>query len=75
VNWSLRRWKLGLMVACSTGFFTGILGWGLGLSLKGALIMLAGAVGKDFVLFVTNHPVDSISFDTETKTKDQTNEK
>jgi len=68
---SWRRWKLGVAVACATGFFTGMLGWGLGLTWKAALIMLIGSIGKDFILWIQDHPVASISFDTETKAKSE----
>lgn len=54
---------MGLLVAGLTGFFTGLLGLGLGLSWKAALVLLGGSVAKDVLLFLNQHPVDSIQED------------
>lgn len=67
---SWKRWKLGLGIGALTGFLTGMIGLSLGMSWRGALLMLSICTGKDMLLFLTNHPVDQVSFDTTSTPKD-----
>ena len=60
ISW--RRWKLGVVIAAATGFFTGLLALGVGTPWKGALLLLGASIGKDFVLWIQNYPVQSIDF-------------
>jgi hypothetical protein len=65
---SWRRWKLGLLVAILTGFFTGLAYLStidtasLAVLIKFSLVTL-GVIGKDAVLFLQNHPVDEVEVD------------
>lgn len=69
MNW--KRWKLGLVVAAITGLCTAL---GVGVIVptmtwrEGLLVCLA-SIAKDVLLFLKQHPADSISFDTQTITK------
>ena len=65
MKWSWKRWKLGLYISIGTGLFTGVIGLGAGMTWKGALMLIAASVGKDFVLYQSQHPVDSIELDEE----------
>jgi hypothetical protein len=73
---SWRKWKLGLVVAFIIGFFTACAGASVldvVLNFKFVMFFL-GLIGKDLILFLINHPVDQITFDTQTFSKQQTNE-
>jgi hypothetical protein len=52
-------------VAIVTGFFTGLTALAVGTPWKGALLLLGASIGKDFILWQRQHPVEAISFDTE----------
>lgn len=64
MNW--KQWKFGLFVACLTGLATA---FGVGvivpsMTLKeGSLVCLA-SIAKDVLLFLKQHPSESVSFDT-----------
>lgn len=63
---NLKRWKLGLVVAVIIGFFTACAAAAVldvHVNLKFVLFFL-GLIGKDVVLFLKDHPVDKIPFDT-----------
>lgn len=60
MNFSWKRWKMGLCVSCLTGFFTGLAGLAAGITWKQFLIIVAVCIGKDAGLFLKQHPVDSI---------------
>ena len=62
---SLRRWKLGAVIACVTGLATGVIGLAVGMPWKGALLLLAASMAKDFLLWQAQHPAEAITFDTE----------
>lgn len=69
MNW--KKWKLGLVVSLAIGFFTAcVAAAALDVVINAKFILFfIGLVGKDVVLFLTNHPVDQISFDTTTLRK------
>lgn len=58
MSWS--RWKAGLIVALLSGLFTGVIGLAVNMDGRQILIVLLVNVAKDGLLFLTNHPVDSI---------------
>lgn len=63
MNYNWKRWKLGLVVAVITGLASaGValsasdhIGW------KGLLLVLGYNVGQNVLLFLNQHPVDSVS--------------
>lgn len=64
ISW--KRWKLGFVVAAIIGFFTACAAAAVldvKLDLKFYLFFI-GLIGKDVILFLQNHPVDQVSFDT-----------
>jgi len=69
MNW--RKWKLGLFVALLTGLATA---FGVGAIVpamtwkEGTLVCLA-SIAKDVLLFLKQHPPETVSFDTTTTTK------
>lgn len=71
---SFKRWKLGLMVAMAVGLFsagtTGAVVDKATLSELGLILFMS--IGTHFILYVQQNPVDKISFDTITVTKQQT---
>jgi len=69
MNW--RKWKLGLAVAAVTGLCTAL---AVGvivpdMTWKQGLLVLLGSMAKDVLLFLRQHPAESISFDTQNITK------
>jgi hypothetical protein len=80
MNW--KQWKLGLLVAILTGIGTGVVSACIALALnctnRQIVILFASnlgiAIGKDMVLFLQQHPADSIDFDTTHITKTVTTE-
>lgn len=63
MNW--KRWKLGLAISLLSGLFTGVIGFGIGMTWEQLGIMLAVNVAKDGLLYLQKHPPEQISFDTE----------
>lgn len=59
MNWN--RWKIGLTVAALTGLLTGVIGLGIGITWRQALILLGVSIAKDALLFIKDHPADAIS--------------
>lgn len=57
---SWQRWKIGLVVAILSGIFTGLVGLAVGMTGRQIAILLAVNVGKDGLLYLTNHPVEQI---------------
>lgn len=76
MNW--KNWKLGLFVATLTGLasgaVSGLAGLAVGLTRQQIIILFAvnvgTGVGKDLLLYLQQHPADSVSFDTTRITKD-----
>lgn len=60
MNW--KRWKIGLLVAMLTGFFTGLVTLGVVDSVTWAElgILLAVNIAKDALLFMKEHPVETV---------------
>lgn len=60
MNW--KRWKLGLIVACLTGFFGALVTLGVvdAISWKQFAIIAAVGIGKDALLFLKQHPIESL---------------
>lgn len=54
-----RCWKMGLLVAGVTGLLTGVLGLGLNMTWKAALLMLAVTTAKDLLLYLVDHPAEA----------------
>ena len=67
MNWKL--WKVGLFVSILSGVFTGLIGIGIGMTWKQVLFFVAANVAKDGLLYLQQHPADTISFDTTTVKK------
>lgn len=65
-------WKAGLLVAVVTGFATGFLAVGVfhGITLLQFAEVVGGSICKDLLLYLAKHPVDQVSFDTQTITKE-----
>lgn len=61
---SWKRWKRGLVVATLTGFATALAGLMAGVTWKQAGIILAVCIGKDWLLYIKQHPIESVK-DTE----------
>jgi len=71
MNWT--KWKLGLLVACLTGVFSGLVGLVIGATWRQICILLVVNLAKDGLLFLKQHPVDEVTFDvTQTTTVKQT---
>jgi hypothetical protein len=65
-----RKWRLGLLVAIMTGCFTALTGLAAGITREQFLIILLVSIGKDALLFLKEHPVDTITNgDTEHRTR------
>jgi hypothetical protein len=64
MNW--KQWKVGLFVALLSGTFTGLIGLCIGMTWRNILILIVVNVAKDGLLYLQQHPADSISFDTQT---------
>lgn len=60
MNW--KRWKIGLLVAMLTGFFTGLVTLGVVDSVTWVElgILLAVNIAKDALLFLKEHPVETV---------------
>jgi hypothetical protein len=71
VSW--RRWKLGIAVALALSFFVAGAGLTQGMKWQAFVAVLCAACVTHFGSFLKDHPVEQITYDTETKTKDQTN--
>jgi hypothetical protein len=72
MNW--KKWKMGLLVAIGTGIFQALAGLVIGITLKQAGMLFALNVGSAGVLYLKQHPFDSVSFDTVHITKTQVTE-
>ncbi len=58
MNW--KRWKFGLFVAILTGLFTGLTGIAVGITWRQALAIILVCIAKDGLLFLQQHPADSV---------------
>ena len=67
---NFKKWKLGLLVALLSGLFTGIIGWGIGMTTKQIVFFTLISVAKDGWLYLVKHPVDAISWETNRVTRD-----
>lgn len=74
---NLKRWKIGAIVSIFTGLATAFaVGFVVPtMTLKEGIFVCLASIGKDFLLFQKQHPVEDISFDTAEvkKTKEQNN--
>jgi hypothetical protein len=61
MNW--KAWKTGLLVSLLSGVFNGLIGLAIDLTWKQIGIMMLVSVGKDGLLWLKNHPIESV-FDT-----------
>lgn len=71
MQFSWKRWKLGLVVAIMAGAFQALVAWAASKSidLKGVTLIFAANVGTSGLLFLNQHPVEDIAFDTSSITK------
>lgn len=71
LSMSWRRWKLGLIVSIITGVFSGgvVAFVAPTLSWKQILFILLYNICQNGMLFLTNHPVDKLTENTEIITK------
>lgn len=60
MNYSWKQWKRGLLVSVITGLCTGVAGLAIGITWKQAGYLVAGTIAKDILLYLNQHPVDSI---------------
>lgn len=65
VSISWRRWKLGLIIGCLTGVFSGgVLAFvDSSVALKTILFMIAYNICQNALLYLKDHPVEKIEFD------------
>jgi tetrahydromethanopterin S-methyltransferase subunit F len=76
MNW--KKWKAGLFVAILTGFAAGLVGAcaGFAIHLTGAqlvelfVVNFGLNVGKDLLLYLKNHPIEEVNFETQHITRD-----
>jgi hypothetical protein len=65
---NFKRWRIGLVVACLSGLFGAVTTLGIATDIGGwkqfALILAIG-MAKDGLLFLTRHPVESLTSDTD----------
>lgn len=60
---SWRRWKVGLLVAVITGVGQALVAWTVDCTVKQIVSLTAVNVGANLVLFLKQHPVESITSD------------
>lgn len=66
MNW--KRWKIGLLVAACTGGATAFCMSGLvAMTWRELFFVFAGSVAKDVLLFLHEHPVQTVEEETSTK--------
>lgn len=68
---SWKKWKRGLLIAMLTGAGTGMVGLAAGVTWRQAFIIMAVSLGKDLVLYLQQHPVETISDTTQFLNKGQ----
>jgi len=61
MNW--KKWKLGLIVSALTAILSAAGAWALAteMNLKSTIALFVGFLAKDLLLYLTKHPVDSLS--------------
>lgn len=64
-----KQWKVGLLIAIGMGIFQTMAGFAMGILWKQLLGMLIINIGANGVLYLKQHPEDSINFDTTIITK------
>jgi hypothetical protein len=69
MNW--KHWKLGLFVATLTGLATA---FAVGvviptMTMREGVMVCLGCIAKDILLYLKQHPAESVSFDTTTVKK------
>lgn len=69
MNW--KKWKIGFSVAVLFGLFTAGAGLADHMSLKSFIAVLCASMLTNLGSYLMKHPVDDISFDTTTITKQQ----
>lgn len=67
MNW--RKWKIGLIVAGFTGLLNGVLFLAVDMTAKQIAILLVVNFAKDALLYLKQHNIEAVSFDTETRSK------
>jgi hypothetical protein len=72
MNW--KNWKLGLIVAGITGFFSVFVAGMVfpSASWKQLTIVLLGSIGKDVMLYLAQNPADKVTFDSKQTATDST---
>jgi len=58
---SWKKWKRGLLIAILTGIGTGLVGLAVGINWEQALILVGVSVGKDLLLYLKQHPIETVS--------------
>lgn len=77
---SKKKWRLGLVVAITTGGLTGAVGLATGVTWKQFAIIAGVSAGKDLLLYLTNPSfrdkiLSNLPDDTAFVTKDESNTK
>ncbi len=67
MNW--RKWKLGLLVAGFTGLLNGAVFLAVEMTWKQIVIILVLNFAKDALLYLKQHNIEAVSFDTETRSE------
>jgi hypothetical protein len=60
-----RAWKLGCVVSIALSLCVAMAGVAAGITWKGFVAVLGAALVTHFGSFIKDHPVDSVSFDTD----------
>ena len=69
MSFSWRRWKLGFWVALVLSLLVAGSTYAAGGNLKAVIGAFCASMLTNFGAFLTNHPVDQVSFDTEQITR------
>lgn len=68
-----KAWRLGVLVSIALSLFVAMAGVVAGITWKGFVAVLGAALVSHFGAFIKDHPVDSISFDTDSISKTDPN--
>lgn len=67
-----KRWPIGLLTAILSGALSGLVGAALDMTAKQIWWLIGLNAAKDGLLFLKQHPFESISFDTAQITRQET---
>ncbi len=62
---------MGLLVSLLSGLFYSMIGWGMDMTAKQIVFLTLVAIAKDGFLYLKQHPVDKVSWETTRLTRDE----